>query len=95
MGSVRGIPAIWGPLLRARARNPLPTGSILGIPLIAPPSPPAAPALRAAASALSRRKTESSGRSPLRRCPGSAAESEKETAAAEGPAPGPPPRSRA
>lgn len=29
---MRGIPAIWGPPLRAGARNPLPTGLILGVP---------------------------------------------------------------
>lgn len=61
-----------------------------------PPVPhPPLPALRAAASARSRRNTESSGRRPRRRCPGSAAESEKETAAACGQAPLPATRAAA
>lgn len=55
------------------------------------PSPPVSPALRAASSARSRRKTVRSGRSPRRRCPGSAAKRQRETAAVCGQAPGPAP----
>lgn len=50
-----------------------------GTPKALSPFPPVSPALRAAASARSRWKTLRSGRSPRRRCPGSAAESQRET----------------
>lgn len=92
LGSREGGPCHLGSTPPSRGEEPSPHRVSSGGDPGRPPSPRAAPALRAAASALSRRKTESSGRSPLRRCPGSAAESEKETAAAGGPAPGPPPR---
>lgn len=95
-----GVPAVRGsprpgeglrvcPPHRFWGGSSLPPG---GTPECLSPSPPVSPALRAAPSARSRRKTVRSGRSPRRRCPGSAAESQRETAAGCGQAPGPAPR---
>lgn len=93
------VPAVWAPPARfgeiPPASHPIslrgPSVPPGGVPTSSSPSPLVSPALRAASSARSRWKTVRSGRSTRRRCPGSAAESQRERAAGCGQARAPRP----